>query len=120
MEGFTFRYQLSACLRNLPVRRMAIFGGLIGTRNYDLEAEAAEKVKTFAVFRGVVHSVTGRSLQIASPKTSFANSGQTIIILDRSGRVVGKAKVALTYQTKITATLSSGDAQKGYSAEIYP
>lgn len=114
-EGYGFVYEIA------EISPDDLYNYLHGIKKGSVTAatENAE-VKKFAVFRGVVHSVTGKSMQIASPKTSFANSGQIIVILNRSGKAVGKARVGLTYHTKVTATLVSGDAQKGYSAEIYP
>lgn len=82
-------------------------------------AGSSTRADRIRLFRGIVHSISGKKVMIKSSRTENAVSGRVIIFLDRSGNEIGSGKVLFPYHTSVETSLIRGDLQKGYTAVIY-
>lgn len=70
-------------------------------------------------FRGIVFSANATEIVIKSPRTANADTGRTIIFLDRSGKQVATATVKSVFHTMVKTGPPNGKVAQGYSAVIY-
>jgi len=75
--------------------------------------------ETRIVFRGIVHSLAGREIIVASARTDAVRPGLLVSIRDRTGREVGTAKVEKVFHTQVKIRLESGESKKGYTVLIF-
>ena len=80
------------------------------------ESPKADRVR---LFRGIVHTVSGKKVMIKSSRTENAVSGRIVVFLDRSGNEIGTGKVLFPFHTSVETSLIRGNPQKGYTAVIY-
>ncbi|MCC6275356.1 MAG: hypothetical protein IT569_05840 [Leptospiraceae bacterium] len=86
-----------------------------------IKSKATELPKTMKriIFSGIVFTVMGNDLTVASAKTANARIGNEITFVDRNGKEIAKGTITQVMHTNVKVKIKEGKVEKGFSAFIY-